>query len=70
MLAPSCDGDADALTNDVVRFAGLLLRQIESLNGRLEHRIARRPELLRGCAQDLRPIVGGITVQCCADVVQ
>src|SRR4051812_34038411 len=69
-VAPYGTGIRLELLRECVRLAGLLLRQIESLNGRLEHRIARRPELLGGCAQELRAIVGGIGVECCADVVQ
>src|SRR5262249_18921712 len=52
-----------------VRLGGLLLRHIESLNGRIEHRIARRPEFLRHCVQDPGAIVRGVRVECYADVV-
>src|SRR5262249_25046180 len=53
-----------------VRLGGLLLRHIESLHGRVEHRVARQSELLRHCAQDSAAIVSGVRVECGADVVE
>src|SRR5256885_13906515 len=58
------------LLRERVRLGGLLLRHIESLNGRVEHRVARRSEFLRHCSQDSGPIVGGVGVECYADVVE
>ena len=49
---------------------GLLLRHIESLHGRVEHRVTRRSEFLGHRPKDLRPIVRGVCVEGCADVVQ
>src|SRR5215471_16159064 len=53
-----------------VRLAGLLLRHIEPLHGRLDHRISRRSEFLGHRPKELRPIVRGVCVECGADVVQ
>src|SRR3954447_16711940 len=53
-----------------VRLGGLLLRHIESLNGHVKHRVAGWPEFLRHGTQDPGPIVRGVRVECCADVVQ
>src|SRR4051812_17063493 len=45
------------LLRERVRLRGLLLRHIESLNGRVEHRVARRSEFLRHGTQDSGAIV-------------
>src|SRR6185295_1344478 len=58
------------LLRERVRLGGLLLRYIESLNGRVEHRVASRPEFLRHGTQDSGAIVRGVRVECRADVVQ
>src|SRR4051812_33322942 len=58
------------LLRERVRLAGLLLRQIKPLNGRLDHRVARRPKLLGGCPKNLGAIVRGVCVECCADVIE
>src|SRR5256885_5624733 len=48
------------LLRECVRLAGLLLRHVESLNGRIEHRVARRSEFLGHCPKNLQPIVRGV----------
>src|SRR5581483_5884672 len=58
------------LLRERVCLGGLLLRHIESLNGRVEYRVARRSELLRHGTQDSGAVVRGVRVECCADVVQ
>ena len=56
-VAPDGTGIRLELLRERVRLGGLLLRQIESLNGRLEHRVARRPEFLGRGPQEHGAIV-------------
>ena len=46
-----------------VRLCGLLLRQIESLHSRVNHRVTRRPELLGRGPQEDEAIVRGVCVE-------
>ena len=50
-----------------VRLVGLLLRQVTSLQGRLDHRVTRRSEFLRDGSQEHQTIVCGIRVEGRAD---
>src|SRR6476469_5492944 len=58
------------LLRERVRLSGLLLRQIEPLHGRLDHRVARWSKLLGHGPKNLGAIVRGICVECCAHVVE
>src|SRR5437868_846576 len=58
------------LLRERVRLAGLLLRHVESLYGHVDHRVTRRSEFLGHGPKNLRPIVCGVCVERCADVVQ
>jgi hypothetical protein len=57
-----------------VRLGGLLLRHFSAPNGRLEHRVPRRSELLGSGAQEQGAVVRGVVVERCtnaaSDVVQ
>jgi hypothetical protein len=44
-----------------------LLRQLESLHGRIDNRLTRRPELLGRGPQEDKTIVRGIGVECGSD---
>ena len=46
-----------------VRLGGLLLRQLESLHGRVNDRVTRRPELLGRGPQEDEAIVRGVGVE-------
>ena len=66
-VAPDGSGIRLVLFRQRVRLGGLLLRQIESLHDRVEHRVARRTELLGGGPQEQRAIVGRVGVEGRAD---
>ena len=52
------------LLRERVCLGGLLLLHIEPLNGRVEHRVARRPEFLRHGTQNSGAVVRGVRVEC------
>src|ERR1041385_5621610 len=63
-VTPDRTGIRLELLRERVCLDGLFLRHIESLNGRVEHRVARRSELLRHGAQDSVAVVRGVSVEC------
>src|SRR4029453_8475569 len=58
------------LLRERIRLAGLLLRHIEPLHGRLEYRVTRWSKLLGHGPKNLGAIVRGVCVECCAHVVE
>ena len=61
-VAPDRSGIRLVLLGQCVRLSGLLLRQIQSRRDRIEHRVARRTELLGDGPQDQGTISGGVGV--------
>ena len=53
-----------------VRLRGLLLRQLESLNSRVNNRVTRRPEFLGRGPQENEAIVRGVGVERGPDAVE
>src|SRR2546430_15009652 len=62
-VAPDRPGIRLVLFRERVRLTGVLLRQIESLHRRLEHRVARGTELLGYGSQEARLIGRGVGVE-------
>src|SRR3954465_12224323 len=58
------------LLRKCVRLAGLLLRHVKSLHGRVDYHVTGRSEFLSHCPKNLRPIVRGVCVEGCAHLVQ
>src|SRR4051794_16699577 len=68
-VAPDGAGVRLILFRQHVRLRGLLLRHIESLYGRVEHRVARGTEFLGHGPQEFGLIVRGVRVERRANVV-
>src|SRR5205814_3608421 len=51
------------LLRKCVRLAGLLLRHVKSLHGRVDYRVAGRSEFLGRRPENLGPIVSGVGVE-------
>src|SRR6266536_244347 len=69
-VAPDRPGIRLVLLREGVRLAGVLLRQIESLHGGIEHRVTRRSEFLGHGPQESRLIVRGVGVEGDAHIMQ
>ena len=69
-VAPNRSGIRLVLFRQGVRLRGLLLRQLESLNDRIEHRVTRRTELLGGGPQEKGAIGGRVGVEGCANGIE
>ena len=67
-VTPDRTGIRLVLLRQRVRLGGLLLRQIESLHGRVEHRVARVPELLGRRTQEQGAFGSGVGVERVADL--
>ena len=61
--APDRSGIRLVLLGQCIRLSGLLLRQIQSRRDRIEHRVARRTELLGDGPQDQGMIGGGLLLR-------
>src|SRR5215831_7580157 len=46
-----------------IRLAGLLLRHVEPLHGRVDHRVTGRTEFLGHRPKNLRPVISGVCVE-------
>ena len=62
-VAPDGTGVRLVLLRQRVRLGGLLLRQIESLHSRVEHRVPRGSELLGSGPQEQGAVVRGVCVE-------
>src|SRR4029450_13588286 len=69
-ITPNRSGIRLMLFRQGVRLRGLLLRQLESLNDRIEHRVTRRTELLGGGPQEKGAIGVRVGVEGCANGIE
>ena len=69
-VTPDRSGIRFMLLRECVRLAGLFLRQIESLDGRIKDRVACGTELLGDRSQESRLIVRGVGIEGGVDVVE